>query len=80
LFSVLSSTMNPEAENDQDIKQLKDNTREEGAIPSSASVDVNSSEFEADVIAKAPSMRGRRLNWAIAFVAGTGFTLFGRVS
>ena len=69
--------MNSEAQNDQDTKQLKENAREEGDTPPNVLVDMNSSEFEADVIAKAPSMRGRRLNWAIAFVAGTGFTLFG---
>lgn len=32
---------------------------------------------EAVVASHAPSMRGRMLTIAVAFVAGTGFTLFG---
>ncbi|KAI9000876.1 general substrate transporter [Trametes punicea] len=41
------------------------------------SVAVNSPEFEAEVAAAAPFLRGSVLTAAIAFVAGTGFTLFG---
>jgi hypothetical protein len=33
----------------------------------------------ADVAVHAPSLRGRKLTAAAAFVAGTGFTLFGCV-
>jgi hypothetical protein len=33
----------------------------------------------AEVAAHAPSLRGRKLTAAVAFVAGTGFTLFGCV-
>lgn len=32
---------------------------------------------EAEVASHAPSLRGRMLTAAVAFVAGTGFTLFG---
>jgi hypothetical protein len=32
-----------------------------------------------DIAAHAPSLRGRKLTAAVAFVAGTGFTLFGCV-
>ncbi|CCM04837.1 uncharacterized protein FIBRA_07030 [Fibroporia radiculosa] len=35
------------------------------------------STFEDEIRAAAPSLRGRRLTAALAFVAGTGFTLFG---
>lgn len=35
------------------------------------------SGFEQDVLSHAPRMRGRQLTAALAFVAGTGFTLFG---
>jgi len=31
----------------------------------------------ADIAAHMPSLRGRKLTAAVAFVAGTGFTLFG---
>jgi hypothetical protein len=34
---------------------------------------------EAEVASHAPSLRGRSLTAAVAFVAGTGFTLFGCV-
>jgi hypothetical protein len=33
----------------------------------------------ADIAAHEPSLRGRKLTAAVAFVAGTGFTLFGYV-
>lgn len=33
----------------------------------------------ADIAAHTPSLRGRKLTAAVAFVAGTGFTLFGCV-
>jgi hypothetical protein len=33
----------------------------------------------ADIAAHAPLLRGRKLTAAVAFVAGTGFTLFGCV-
>jgi hypothetical protein len=33
----------------------------------------------ADIAAHAPLLRGRKLTAAVAFVAGTGFTLFGYV-
>jgi hypothetical protein len=33
----------------------------------------------ADIATHAPSLRGRKLIAAVAFVAGTGFTLFGYV-
>ena len=35
--------------------------------------------YEAELQAVAPLLRGRRLTAALAFVAGTGFTLFGCV-
>lgn len=40
---------------------------------------VNSSDFDAEVVASAPRLSGPALTAAIAFVAGTGFTLFGYV-
>ncbi|KAI0774413.1 general substrate transporter [Fomes fomentarius] len=40
-------------------------------------VDSESADFDAEVAAAAPLLRGRTLTAAIAFVAGTGFTLFG---
>ncbi|KAI0771581.1 general substrate transporter [Trametes elegans] len=42
-----------------------------------ASVAIESPEFEAEVAAAAPYLSGAALTAAIAFVAGTGFTLFG---
>ena len=39
----------------------------------------HSPEFEAEVAAAAPRLSGAALTAAIAFVAGTGFTLFGCV-
>ena len=39
-----------------------------------------SPEFEAEIAAAAPRLSGHKLTAAIAFVAGTGFTLFGCVS
>ncbi|KAI9056542.1 general substrate transporter [Trametes sanguinea] len=42
-----------------------------------AHVDVGSADFDAEVAASAPFLRGKALTAAIAFVAGTGFTLFG---
>lgn len=38
------------------------------------------SEFTADVERHHLTLRGRKLTAALAFVAGTGFTLFGYVS
>jgi hypothetical protein len=35
--------------------------------------------FDAEVASYAPRLRGRKLTVSIAFVAGTGFTLFGFV-
>lgn len=35
--------------------------------------------YEAELQAAAPVLRGRKLTAALAFVAGTGFTLFGCV-
>ncbi|THG95507.1 hypothetical protein EW026_g6162 [Hermanssonia centrifuga] len=37
----------------------------------------DSLDFEAAVLAASPRLRGRKLTAALAFVAGTGFTLFG---
>ncbi|KAI0832570.1 general substrate transporter [Trametes gibbosa] len=42
-----------------------------------AKVAIESSEFDAAVVAAAPLLRGTALTAAIACVAGTGFTLFG---
>ncbi|EMD40622.1 hypothetical protein CERSUDRAFT_44561 [Gelatoporia subvermispora B] len=39
--------------------------------------DATDSEYEAQIREAAPALRGRKLTAAIAFVAGTGFTLFG---
>ncbi|KAI0720264.1 general substrate transporter [Cerioporus squamosus] len=39
--------------------------------------DASQSDFDAEVAAAAPRLRGPALTAAIAFVAGTGFTLFG---
>lgn len=41
--------------------------------------DATRSDFDAEVAAAAPRLRGPALTAAIAFVAGTGFTLFGYV-
>ncbi|TFK49307.1 general substrate transporter [Heliocybe sulcata] len=39
--------------------------------------DKSPTEFEANVAARIPKLRGRKLNAALAFIAGIGFTLFG---
>ncbi|OCH90720.1 general substrate transporter [Obba rivulosa] len=39
--------------------------------------DATDSEYEAQIRSAEPTLRGRKLTAAIAFVAGTGFTLFG---
>ncbi|KAI0352978.1 general substrate transporter [Trametes cingulata] len=44
---------------------------------SETSVAIESPAFEAEVAAAAPALSGAALTAAIAFVAGTGFTLFG---
>ncbi|KAF9482501.1 general substrate transporter [Pholiota conissans] len=44
---------------------------------SAVQIEVNSSAFEAEVASTHISLRGRKLTAAIAFVTGTGFTLFG---
>ncbi|OBZ76779.1 Sugar transporter STL1 [Grifola frondosa] len=40
-------------------------------------VETSDSDYDAAVRAAAPALRGRQLTAALAFVAGTGFTLFG---
>lgn len=40
---------------------------------------VTDAVYEAEVQAAAPQLHGRKLTAALAFVAGTGFTLFGYV-
>lgn len=40
----------------------------------------NDSEYENQIRVASPKLRGRALTAALAFVAGTGFTLFGYVS
>ncbi|KAF5364248.1 hypothetical protein D9756_000737 [Leucocoprinus leucothites] len=42
-----------------------------------SSSDFESEEFKQEVELQRVSLRGRSLTWAIAFVTGTGFTLFG---
>jgi hypothetical protein len=44
------------------------------------SPDLLSEEFKQQVDSHKVSLRGRALTWAIAFVTGTGFTLFGYAS
>ena len=57
--------------------------RSDSALPKKAeaetSVEVEPTGFDAEVAAAAPLLRGPALTAAIAFVAGTGFTLFGCV-
>ena len=57
--------------------------RSDSALPKKAeaetSVGVEPAGFDAEVAAAAPLLRGPALTAAIAFVAGTGFTLFGCV-
>lgn len=50
--------------------------RQEGIILASGENQIN---FESEVTSHMPFLRGRKLTAAIAFVAGTGFTLFGYV-
>lgn len=38
-----------------------------------------SPDFEQEILSYAPRLRGRSLTMMLAFVAGTGFTLFGCV-
>lgn len=47
------------------------------AVPGEKAEGTPDVAFEAQLQAVAPSLRGRRLTAALAFVAGTGFTLFG---
>lgn len=42
-------------------------------------VEYDSPEFESEVATHALSLRGWKLTAALAFVTGTGFTLFGYV-
>ncbi|KDQ64884.1 hypothetical protein JAAARDRAFT_240916 [Jaapia argillacea MUCL 33604] len=59
---------------------LSHELQKEGAIPDWRIENVKNSppsEFDAEVLSKMPTLRGRRLAAALAFVAGTGFTLFG---
>lgn len=42
-------------------------------------VEIDSTAFNAEVDSLRLSLRGRKLTAAIAFVTGTGFTLFGSV-
>lgn len=38
---------------------------------------ISSPDFEQEILACAPRLRGRALTAMLVFVAGTGFTLFG---
>lgn len=44
------------------------------------SPDLESEEFKQEVESQRLSLRGRKLTWAIGFVTGTGFTLFGYIA
>lgn len=46
-------------------------------ITSASQPDYESAEFESEVESHRLSLRGRKLTVALAFVTGTGFTLFG---
>jgi hypothetical protein len=50
---------------------------EKGEKESTVQIEVDSPAFEAEVASTHMSLRGRKLTAAIAFVTGTGFTLFG---
>ncbi|KAF9452432.1 general substrate transporter [Macrolepiota fuliginosa MF-IS2] len=50
---------------------------EKSTTRSHYSPDVESEDFKREVEAYGSPLRGNRLTWAIAFVTGTGFTLFG---
>ncbi|EKM80392.1 hypothetical protein AGABI1DRAFT_128066 [Agaricus bisporus var. burnettii JB137-S8] len=50
---------------------------EKSIAPLRYSPDVASEQFRQEVESNRSSLRGRNLTWAIAFVTGTGFTLFG---
>lgn len=52
---------------------------EKSIAPLRYSPDVTSEQFKQEVESNRSSLRGRNLTWAIAFVTGTGFTLFGYV-
>jgi hypothetical protein len=58
---------------DVDQRNIDDNS------PSDSSFMMRHQNFQEELESKSPRMRGWFLNWAIAFVAGTGFTLFGFV-
>lgn len=57
----------------------EDSKREPAESVGDASSSSHDSYSDADVVAAAPRLRGRTLTAALAFVAGTGFTLFGCV-
>lgn len=56
---------------------LSDNEDKPKKAEASVAVRSRSPDFDAEVEAAAPLLRGSMLTAAIAFVAGTGFTLFG---
>lgn len=56
-----------------------DSKREPAESLNDVSSSAHESYSDADVQAAAPLLRGRTLTAALAFVAGTGFTLFGYV-
>lgn len=58
---------------DADSSQTEKQTDVEVGVPSDVS------EYEDQLREAAPKLRGRQLTAALAFVAGTGFTLFGCV-
>ena len=57
--------------------RLSDNEGKPKKEETSVAVRSRSPDFDAEVEAAAPLLRGSMLTAAIAFVAGTGFTLFG---
>jgi hypothetical protein len=50
---------------------------EKSIAPIRYSPDIGSEQFKQEVESYKSSLRGRSLTWSIAFVTGTGFTLFG---
>jgi len=53
---------------------------DKSSIQLRSSPDFESEEFKQQVESHKLSLCGRKLTWAIAFVTGTGFTLFGCAS
>ncbi len=80
VLRLLSSPLRPQTvamSRSLSSPRVSDNEEKPKKAEARVAVHSRSPDFAAEVEAAAPLLRGAMLTAAIAFVAGTGFTLFG---